>query len=179
MDKKLKIIIFIQAFVVVFLLGILLGMNIQKKRMGKDNTTNNTEATMPESNHNNQENGQASSQDSKDDSVATESSSSEDSKEADESQTNPTEATNHVTVDRDVDYGAMDVPEPTTDDWLSVKGNKIVDKDGNEVWLTGINWFGYNTGTNTFDGLWAGDMNTSIQEIANHGFNVIRFPFSA
>ena len=33
MDKKLKIIIIIQAFVVVFLLGILLGMNIQKKRM--------------------------------------------------------------------------------------------------------------------------------------------------
>ena len=92
---------------------------------------------------------------------------------------NETPSTNHVSVDRDVDYGAMDVPEPTTDDWLFTDGNKIVDADGNEVWLTGINWFGYNTGTNTFDGLWASDLNQSIQEIANHGFNVIRVPFSA
>ena len=36
----------------------------------------------------------------------------------------------------------LPVPDPTTDDWLSVKGNKIVDQDGNEVWLTGVNWFG-------------------------------------
>lgn len=73
----------------------------------------------------------------------------------------------------------LPVPEPTTDDWLSVKGNKIVDKDGNEVWLTGINWFGYNTGTNTFDGLWACDLNTSLQAIADHGFNLMRIPISA
>ncbi len=72
-----------------------------------------------------------------------------------------------------------DVPEPTTDDWLSVKGNKIVDKDGREVWLTGINWFGYNTGTNTFDGLWACDLNTSLAAIADHGFNLLRIPISA
>jgi hypothetical protein len=49
---------------------------------------------------------------------------------------------------------AKNVPAPTTDDWLYVKGNKIVDKSGKAVWLTGVNWFGYNTGTNTFDGLW-------------------------
>lgn len=73
----------------------------------------------------------------------------------------------------------LPVPEPTTDDWLSVKGNKLVDKDGNEVWLTGINWFGYNTGTNTFDGLWACDLNTSLQAIADHGFNLMRIPISA
>ena len=42
---------------------------------------------------------------------------------------------------------AKDVPEANTNDWLSVKGNKIVDADGTEVWLTGCNWFGYNTGT--------------------------------
>ena len=74
---------------------------------------------------------------------------------------------------------AKDVPAPTTDDWLSVKGNRIVDQSGNEVWITGINWFGYNTGTNTFDGLWACDLNTSIAEIANHGFNLLRVPMSA
>ena len=74
---------------------------------------------------------------------------------------------------------ALEVPEPTTDDWLSVDGNKIVDANGTEVWLTGCNWFGYNTGTNTFDGLWACDLNTSLQGIADHGFNLLRVPISA
>ena len=67
----------------------------------------------------------------------------------------------------------------TGDDWLSVVGNKIVDKDGKEVWLTGLNWFGYNTGTNTFDGLWSVSMNEALQGIADRGFNVLRVPFSA
>ncbi|NTV79022.1 MAG: cellulase family glycosylhydrolase, partial [Clostridiales bacterium] len=65
------------------------------------------------------------------------------------------------------------------DDWLYVKDNKIVDKDGKEVWITGINWFGYNTGTNTFDGLWAADLNSSLKAIADHGFNLIRLPISS
>lgn len=65
------------------------------------------------------------------------------------------------------------------DDWLSVKGNKIVDKDGKEVWLTGVNWFGYNTGTNIFDGLWGSELVSSVTAIADHGFNLIRIPFSA
>lgn len=73
---------------------------------------------------------------------------------------------------------AKDVPKPTTDDWLYVKGNKIVDSSGKEVWLTGCNWFGYNTGTNTFDGLWACDLNTSLASIADHGFNLLRVPIS-
>lgn len=67
----------------------------------------------------------------------------------------------------------------TNDDWLYTDGNKILDKDGKEVWLTGLNWFGYNTGTNTFDGLWTCDLNTSLSQIADHGFNIIRIPFSS
>ena len=74
---------------------------------------------------------------------------------------------------------ALDVPAPTTDDWLHVEGNKIVDSTGKEVWITGVNWFGYNTGTNIFDGIWNADLNTSIQSIADHGFNLIRIPMSA
>ena len=65
------------------------------------------------------------------------------------------------------------------DDWLHTDGNKIHDKDGKQVWLTGVNWFGYNTGTNTFDGLWNGVMTESVEAIADHGFNLIRVPFSA
>ena len=65
------------------------------------------------------------------------------------------------------------------DDWLFVKGNKIVDKDGKEVWITGVNWFGYNTGTNIFDGLWGSELVSSVTSIADHGFNLVRIPFSA
>lgn len=74
---------------------------------------------------------------------------------------------------------AKGVPAPTTDDWLHTDGKKIVDKNGKEVWLTGVNWFGYNTGTNVFDGLWAADLNTSLTAIADRGFNLLRMPMSA
>jgi len=59
------------------------------------------------------------------------------------------------------------------------KSNKIIDKSGKEVWLTGVNWFGYSTGTNTFDGLWSCSLNNSLSEIADRGFNLLRIPFSS
>ena len=65
------------------------------------------------------------------------------------------------------------------DDWLHTDGNKILDKDGKQVWLTGVNWFGYNTGTNTFDGLWNSELVSTVKAIADHGFNLIRVPMSS
>ena len=65
------------------------------------------------------------------------------------------------------------------DDWLHTDGTKILDKDGKEVWLTGVNWFGYNTGTNLFDGLWNSKLEPTVKAIADHGFNLIRVPISA
>lgn len=65
------------------------------------------------------------------------------------------------------------------DDWLFTDGNRIVDRNGKRVWLTGVNWFGYNTGTNTFDGLWNSQLKPSVEAIADHGFNLIRVPISA
>lgn len=65
------------------------------------------------------------------------------------------------------------------DDWLHTDGRRILDKDGKEVWLTGVNWFGYNTGTNTFDGLWNSKLEPTVKAIADHGFNLIRVPISA
>lgn len=65
------------------------------------------------------------------------------------------------------------------DDWLFTDGNKVVDKNGKQVWLTGVNWFGYNTGTNTFDGLWNSELVSTVTAIADHGFNLIRVPISA
>lgn len=65
------------------------------------------------------------------------------------------------------------------DDWLSTNGSKIVDQNGNEVWITGCNWFGYNTGTNLFDGVWNCNLDSSLKGIADHGFNFLRVPISA
>jgi len=65
------------------------------------------------------------------------------------------------------------------DDWLTTDGNKIVDVNGTEVWLTGCNWFGYNTGSNIFDGVWNCNMKDALTSIADHGFNLLRVPMSA
>ncbi|MBR6257295.1 MAG: cellulase family glycosylhydrolase [Lachnospiraceae bacterium] len=65
------------------------------------------------------------------------------------------------------------------DDWLHTDGRRILDSTGKEVWLTGLNWFGYNTGTNTFDGLWNSQLAPTVKAIADHGFNLIRVPMSA
>ena len=65
------------------------------------------------------------------------------------------------------------------DDWLTTKGSKIVDMNGNEVWLTGCNWFGYNTGTNLFDGVWNCNLEEALVSIADHGFNLLRVPMSS
>ena len=68
--------------------------------------------------------------------------------------------------------------DDTQDDWLHVEDCKIVDKNGNEVWLTGVNWFGYNTGSDVFDGVWSRNLHDMLIEIADHGFNLLRVPVS-
>jgi len=73
----------------------------------------------------------------------------------------------------------LSVDAPTGDDWLTTDGDRIVDMNGTEVWLTGCNWFGYNTGSNIFDGVWACNMREALESIADHGFNILRIPISA
>lgn len=65
------------------------------------------------------------------------------------------------------------------DDWLTTVDSHIVDMSGTEVWLTGCNWFGYNTGTNLFDGVWNCNLEESLKGIADRGFNVLRVPMSS
>ena len=65
------------------------------------------------------------------------------------------------------------------DDWLHVnENNEIVDKDNKPVWLTGANWFGFNTGTGFFDGIWTGNFASIMNGIADRGFNILRIPIS-
>lgn len=72
-----------------------------------------------------------------------------------------------------------ETPDEYHDDWLHVNENaEIVDMNGNPVWLTGCNWFGYNTGSQVFDGVWSLNMHQALNEIADHGFNLLRVPMS-
>ncbi|MDE5946941.1 MAG: glycoside hydrolase family 5 protein [Oscillospiraceae bacterium] len=64
------------------------------------------------------------------------------------------------------------------DDWLHAVGSRLYDKDGNEVWLTGANWFGLNCIEYSPHYLYAGDIDDMLQEVADRGINVIRFPIS-
>ena len=74
---------------------------------------------------------------------------------------------------------ATAAPDEYHDDWLHVNENaEIVDMNGNPVWLTGCNWFGYNVGSQVFDGVWSINMHQALNEIADHGFNLLRVPMS-
>ncbi|KPL90283.1 cellulase family glycosylhydrolase [Herpetosiphon geysericola] len=65
-----------------------------------------------------------------------------------------------------------------TDDWLHTNGNQIVDSAGRPVWLTGVNWFGFNATERVFHGLWSANLTTMLQSIAQRGLNIIRVPIS-
>ncbi len=62
--------------------------------------------------------------------------------------------------------------------FFSTRGNKIVDADGKEVRITGINWFGMETGTFAPHGLWSRNWEEMLDQIASLGFNTIRLPYS-
>ncbi|MBO5557630.1 cellulase family glycosylhydrolase [Ruminococcus sp.] len=66
----------------------------------------------------------------------------------------------------------------TNDDWLHAKGSRLYDKNGNEVWLTGANWFGFNCTECAPHYLWSGDIDDMVKDIADHGVNVLRLPVS-
>lgn len=98
------------------------------------------------------------------------------------SNTDNSQNSNNSSNDADADVSKLlerDKNAGKGDDWLHTDGNKILDSQGREVWLTGVNWFGYNTGTNTFDGLWNSSLEPTVRAIADRGFNLIRVPMSA
>lgn len=66
----------------------------------------------------------------------------------------------------------------TNDDWIHAEGSKLYDMNGNQVWLTGANWFGFNCTENFPHGLWSADCDKLLSSVADHGINCIRFPVS-
>ncbi|HOH88021.1 glycoside hydrolase family 5 protein, partial [Ruminococcus sp.] len=73
---------------------------------------------------------------------------------------------------------AANAVDTNGDDWLHAKGSRLYDMNGNEVWLTGANWFGFNCTENSPHYLWSGDIDDMVREIADHGINVLRLPVS-
>lgn len=80
-----------------------------------------------------------------------------------------------VSVENTMTAAAVD---DNNDDWLHAEGSRLYDMNGNEVWLTGANWFGLNCIEYSPHYLYAGDIDDMLQEVADRGINVIRFPIS-
>jgi endoglucanase len=57
-------------------------------------------------------------------------------------------------------------------------GARILGVDGQAVQLTGVSWFGMETGTYAPHGLWTRNWQAMLDQIAALGFNTVRLPFS-
>ncbi len=71
------------------------------------------------------------------------------------------------------------------DEGLTVSGNQIVDQNGNNVRLTGVNWSGFETPIGIVDGLYNGpsptfspDFRDYLDKMKSLGFNCVRLPWS-
>ncbi|UII27504.1 cellulase family glycosylhydrolase [Fulvivirga maritima] len=70
------------------------------------------------------------------------------------------------------------VPSPgLPQNFLSTEGDHLIDANGNEVRLTGVNWFGFETNELVPHGLWARDLESMLIQIKDQGFNCIRIPW--
>ena len=83
-----------------------------------------------------------------------------------------------VQVKTDKQIHASAAVDDCNDDWLHAEGSRLYDMNGNEVWLTGANWFGLNCNEAVPHYLWQADIDATLSEIADKGINVIRFPIS-
>ncbi len=61
---------------------------------------------------------------------------------------------------------------------LHTQGAQIVNAAGKTVTITGVNWFGLETGTFAPDGLWARSYKSMLDQVVSSGFNAIRLPYS-
>jgi len=59
------------------------------------------------------------------------------------------------------------------------RGGHIFDASGGPVRMTGINWFGMETGTYAPHGLWARSYRDLLDQIRSLGYNTVRLPYSS
>ncbi len=67
---------------------------------------------------------------------------------------------------------------PTAMGPLRTSGARLVDAQGSEVRVTGVNWFGLETDTFAAHGLWMRNYGDMLDQIVAAGFNTVRLPFS-
>ncbi len=53
----------------------------------------------------------------------------------------------------------------------------MVDDDGKQALLTGVNWFGFETSNLSPHGLWTRDYRSMLKQIRDMGFNTVRLPW--
>lgn len=64
------------------------------------------------------------------------------------------------------------------DDWLYVDGSKLVDAWGNQVQMTGANWYGFANPATTPNLLALGNLNAQVEAMSEKGINTLRIPIS-
>jgi endoglucanase len=57
-------------------------------------------------------------------------------------------------------------------------GRQILDANNQQVRMTGVNWFGFETGNYVVHGIWSRDYRDMLDQIKSVGFNTIRLPYS-
>jgi endoglucanase len=79
-------------------------------------------------------------------------------------------------------YLAMLVATPARaagEGYWSTDGADLVDSNGTQVRITGVNWFGFETSILVPHGLWTRNWQDMLDQIADLGFNTIRLPYSS
>jgi endoglucanase len=61
---------------------------------------------------------------------------------------------------------------------LHAQGSTLYDVNGKKVTLTGVNWFGFETGTYAPHGLWTRNYQSMLDQMVSSGYNTIRLPYS-
>ena len=69
-------------------------------------------------------------------------------------------------------------PNPIAPGYLRTSGSKILDSQGREVRILGINWFGLSAATRAPHGLWARNYKSMVAQMASMGFNTLRLLYS-
>ncbi len=69
-------------------------------------------------------------------------------------------------------------PDGNPANFLHTCGGRIYDSKGRQVHITGINWFGMETGTYAPHGLWSRNWKAILDQVARLGYNSIRLPYS-
>ncbi|HEY8476643.1 MAG TPA: cellulase family glycosylhydrolase, partial [Chloroflexota bacterium] len=81
-----------------------------------------------------------------------------------------------------LDPANLPPPPPRPDgrpaNYLHTCGSRILDSRGNEVRITGINWFGMETGTYAPHGLAVRNYRSILDQVVVLGYNTIRLPLS-